>query len=502
MAAAFTDPAPDTSPEGVELDLRQRGVAARRSRAWLARTDVNTFIEFVMKDEATGAPLRQGPAHVGWHRLMDRHKRVICWSAVEQGKTIGVAVGRTLWKLGRNPSLRCAIVSNTHGQAVKVVRMIKRYIETSAELREVFPALERSEPWTDSGVTVKRDFIAKEPSVQALGIHGSVIGSRIDYCVLDDVLDYENTRNEEQRQNLWDWYHSTLVGRFTADSDVVVIGNAYHPRDLLHRLAAHPSWMARRFPARRENGESSWPEAWPEERLVAKAQELGPLETARQLYCKAFNPNEARFKPEWLDKAKARGAGTTMVRSITSIPPGCAAFTGVDTAVQQHERADLTAFATILVHPNEDRELLCLESGRWTGPEIVERVIDTHERYHSIVMVENVGALDYILQFIRERSAAPVFPFTTGRNKANPDFGLESLATEFYNEKWIIPSGADGKAHPEIDALLSEMLFYAPGAHTGDRLMALWFSREAARRFGLQRRRPAGRRSVGALARK
>jgi hypothetical protein len=125
--------------------------------------------------------------------------------------------------------------------------------------------------------------------------------------------------------------------------------------------------------------------------------------------------------------------------------------------------------------------VLCIESGRWAGPEIVERIIDTHKRFHSIVVVESNATQEFILQFTRKMSAVPVKPYYTGAKVfRDPHFGIESLATELANEKWIIPS-RDGRAHPEIEAWVSELLFYDPRAHPGDRLMASWFAREGAR---------------------
>jgi len=64
-----------------------------------------------------------------------------------------------------------------------------------------------------------------------------------------------------------------------------------------------------------------------------------------------------------------------------------------------------------------------------------------------------------------------VRPFTTGRNKVHPEFGIESLAAEMAAGKWIIPN-RDGKMHSEVEALINEMLYYDPKAHTGDRLMS------------------------------
>jgi hypothetical protein len=152
----------------------------------------------------------------------------------------------------------------------------------------------------------------------------------------------------------------------------------------------------------------------------------------------------------------------------------------VDLGTRESKGTDLTVLFTIVVHPNEDREILNITSGRWQGPDIVKQIFDVQARYHSIVIVESNAAQVFIQQFIASKSAIPVKNFNTGKNKLSPEFGIESLAVELYSGKWIIPN-ADGVVHPEITAWISEMLYYSPSAHTGDRLMASWFAREGSR---------------------
>jgi len=163
------------------------------------------------------------------------------------------------------------------------------------------------------------------------------------------------------------------------------------------------------------------------------------------------------------------------------VPNGYRTYTGVDLGVRQHRKSDLTSLTTIIVHPNGDREILACETGRWAAKDIIIRIIDHHQRYHSIVIVENNHAQQFIVDFTKSETAIPVKPFFTGKNKAHPEFGVESIATEMANGKWIIPS-RDGKpATKDLDALVTEMLYYDPREHTGDRLMSLWFAREGSR---------------------
>ncbi len=462
--------------------LMSGATRARAARVSLARQDGAVFNRLVLKDEQTGGPVSPAPMHDDWHDLADAHDRLVLMSHVEAGKSQQLSVGRVLWELGRNPNTRVAIVSNTNGQAQKIVRAIAGYIERSEELRQVFPDLRQNPagPWTSTQLTVVRRGQPKDPSVQAAGVHGSIVGARIDLLILDDILDYENTRTQSQRDDVWDWIHSTLLGRLTDQSRVIVVGNVYHRDDFLHRLEKNPVWTTHRFPVISATGVPSWPDRWNLERISKKRDELGPLEFARQMLCQARDDAESRFRREWIETCLTRGRGRGMVNALVTIPGGCAVYTGVDLAIQQHSGADLTVLFTILVYPNGDREVLNIETGRFAGPEIVQRIQQVHHRYQGIVFVENNAAQDFILQFTRHGSAVPVKPFTTGRNKAHPEFGVESLAAEMAGGKWIIPSG-DGRLHPEIDAWVNEMLYYDPRSHTGDRLMASWFAREAAR---------------------
>ncbi len=159
-----------------------------------------------------------------------------------------------------------------------------------------------------------------------------------------------------------------------------------------------------------------------------------------------------------------------------------AIITGVDLAVQKHDAADLTVLFTILAKPGGIRRVLNITAGRWTGPEIIGQVRDIYERFGGIVIVENNAGQDYIRQFLVENTAVPVIPFTTGRNKAHPEFGIESMAAELANGKWEIPNKG-GVTHPEVAEWIQELLYYDPREHTGDRLMASWFAREGARRY-------------------
>jgi hypothetical protein len=412
--------------------------------------------------------------------------------------TSELSVGRLLWELGRDPTARCAVVSNTYAQAVKVVRTVGAYVEGSDALHEIFPGLRRGEPWSANAITVRRPTVARDPSLQACGVHGAIMGSRLERLVLDDILDWENTGSARVRRDLRGWFDATLLGRLTANARAWAVGTAFHPDDLLHDLTRPPSvWTGYRFPILREDGASAWPEPWPLERIAAKRVELGEAEFARQLMCRARSEEESRFRREWIDVCLARGDGVPLVPRLDVVPDGAQAFTGVDLGVRVDERSDRTAIFTLLLWPDRTRQVLWLERGRWSGPEIVRRIADAHERFQSVVYVENVAAQEFIVQFAREYGRVPVRPFATGRNKLHPDFGVEGLAVEFQAGMWAIPSVGGAPASRDLSDWIDELLDYDPDEHAGDALMASWMAREGARMASRAKEGGVGLRVIG-----
>lgn len=463
-------------------EARRALAALDRMHCKLARDDANAFCSYVLRDEA-GRPVVQSTLHERWHRLLDSNRRALVWAHVEAGKTTQLSIGRVLWELGRNPGLRFAIVMNTAGQAERTMRTIVKYAEESAELRRVFPGFIR-DPDAPGGMHclyLKRKGRARDPSITITGLHGNVLGARFDRLILDDFVDYESSRSPAQREDTWHWYMSTLETRLTRDARVWCVGTAWHRDDFMHRFAKSPGVASRRYPVLDDMGRATWPEQWPEKRIAEKRAILGPVEFSRQLLCVARTDEDSRFRQSWIDACVARGEGRSLLRQLNEVPPGFRVYTGVDLATKKKGRkSDLSVLFTIAVHPNEDRQVLEVTSGRWGADEIVKRIIDTHRRFRSVVIVEDNATQQHIIDITRAVSAVPVQGYTTtGKVHRSPEFGIESMAVEFSNEKWIIPSDG-GRVAPEIAAWIQELLYYAPPAHAGDRLMASWFAREAA----------------------
>jgi hypothetical protein len=390
----------------------------------------------------------------------------------------------TVWELGIDPTLRFVILSNTAEQAETIVRAIAGYIERNPEVREIFPALrpDPAGPWTNKQLRVIRTGTAKDSSVRAVGVHGALTGGRCDRLIVDDILDPENCETSGARKKLEQWYRAVAVGRLTARARVMIVGTAYHSDDLLHNISKQRGVRWFRFPILRADGSLSWQEQWPRTRVEEKRAELGPAEFARQLLCKSRDDDEARFKQSWIEEALAKGEGLPMIHSLDVLPEGTMTFTGVDLAAAQNRKSDFCSFFTFIEDSKGMRRILDITHGKFTGPEIIRRLKDIHNRYHSFLVVESNATQLFILQFAEEGTNLPTIPFNTSAAKWDANLGVEGLAIELFNGKWIFPNQG-GLCTKPLETFIAQMLFYSPRAHTGDILMSSYMARDVARRM-------------------
>lgn len=462
-----------------------------------ARKDPNAFTEYVLRNETDGTRLKNAWFHREWNELLSENSHAVLIAPVEHAKSQTVSVSRVLWELGNNPSLRIALISSTEKLAKKLLKQIRQEIERNPRLHEVFPHLRRSrtasDPWTSTAITVERETTARDPSVQALGAFGAIVGSRLDLIILDDVLSFENTRTDDQRKKLIDWYDTTVYTRAVTDCRVWIIGTPWHPDDLLHVTAKRPAYASKRYSAVENPDDpprlwrSIWAAQWPLSRLLKRRANMPEAHFVRKYLCRVRLDATSRFQKSWLDRAEALGKGRTfeLVGPPRRTPRGAylPCFSGVDLGVGDEKNDGLTVIVTIALLPNGQRLVVNVVSGHWQAPEILARLRETHRIYGSEILVESNAAQKYIVDLTK--GDIPVHGLhTSAKNKFSEQWGVESLAVEMRNMLWVMPSGSDGQTVPEEGiALWSECLHYDPNTHTGDRLMALWLSRECARKW-------------------
>jgi len=507
-------------------ELVGRIAAARQSPA--------AFFEFVMREETTREPIAVLPHQRVLLDFVFAHDRSVNMLPVGHSKTF-ITAAITLFLLGSAPTTRGLIVSATQEQSAKVLKMVGDYIRESVELGLVFPKLQpstrRGDQWSQTAITIDRPAGIRDPSLRAVGDGTQgIAGSRLNWIIVDDLLNWENTSTKAQRDKTYHWFDSEVLSRLDpVGARIVLTNTARHPEDVMHRLEkagwptmrmdilgnirfqgdqqerleGKPAWRHAglrpavpgphatewRLKARDPDPTNStplWPEKFSHAEIATLRQRHLPHEF-NQLYLNLCRDDSASMcKAEWIDTCKSAARDAKHFGLVGAYTGPNPTFTGVDLAFRQGEEADYTAFFTFEQLPDGHRKILDVEFGQWDAPTIVDKLFAKHKAYNSVVRVENNAAQQAVLEFARKKNISlPLKAHTTGRNKAHPEYGVQRVFLDMQNGAWLIPNDARGHVHPAVQKWIDECLYYTPSAHTGDLVMACWFAREQCREWGL-----------------
>ncbi len=492
-----------------------------------ARGDLTLFYNLAMKHELTKVPLQAAPHQVLMFSFMQHHDRCVFRQPIGTGKTFSMTAA-SLWLTGNDATQRGAVVGKTQTIASKPLKMVADYVtepSLNAGVHLVFPDLIKSsrptDKWTQTVLTVKRPAGIRDPSLIAAGLDTNIQGSRLSWVLGDDMLDMDNTATPEARQKTINDFEGHILSRLdtTGDARCVVTNTPWDREDLTFYLErtgwptmqmdiygfiqitnADAAWLAEaeqtlirpsamkrgywRLRAHDPDPRETiplWPEKIPAGVIEKIRRNYSPHQFARLYLCEPFDAEAQRCQRDWVEKCKRRGLGTTLVREYHGPNP---TFCGIDLGIGNAGKNDQTVFFVVELENDGSRRILNIESGRWSGPEIVERIERFYDAYRCSMVVESNQAQDYIRQFAKDkRPDLFIHAHTTTRaNKQSQDFGVESIFTELEQGAWIIPCDVHGTCDPEVQRWIDDMLYYQPSKHTGDHLMASWIARERIRR--------------------
>lgn len=275
----------------------------------LARKDPNAFVEFCFTDKRK-RKLRQGRIHKRWQDAMSRHKDVLIEAPRDHGKTTQV-LARALYELGRNRDTRIVIVACNDTKAAKRLGEIRRHIERNEYLQRVFPILEFEEA-SKTKLLLRRDFIAKDCSVEAYGVLSSGTGDRADIVIFDDVCDRRNSLTVQAlRRQVKDAYSNdwmNLLREDDPDARSWYIFTPWHKDDLSHDLKAAGviPLVSDRVEVEWGDGNEAkrigavWKEGWPEYALRRRLAKIKKRAFQRGYCCNAIDDTERLFNVEML----------------------------------------------------------------------------------------------------------------------------------------------------------------------------------------------------------
>lgn len=487
----------------------------------IARQELGFFSEYVLG-------YKNGDHHYEWYDILQNrlmtapdadmdspliqspigfvHRRIALFAPRNHAKSTAFTVNYSLWKVGNTPNIRILIVSSTATQAQSFLREIKSTIEKNKHYRRVFGKLfpedmkNPGEKWTNLEIIVRRDATHKDPTVTAVGAGGAILSKRADIIICDDILSVENTRTAEQRDKIRQWFRDVLMPVLEPDGLLINVGTAWNMEDLLHELMAKKGYTLRhRYKAVLDNEkqETLWPGRWPYSKMMELKEEVGTNSFNKSYQNEAMGGEDAIFQYSWLERAKRRGNNRSLIYRLDypSWDLGQMVVSmGVDLAISTKDGSDFCAFAVIGMLKDGTKIPLHLSEQKLSFGGTQKVIKDLYRRFNpGIIVVESNAYQQALVRDMQENTGLPIKGYGTGGEKYDEEVGLNSMAVEFENDKWILPYSSQSPITIDIVDKLVEGMKRFPSGHTADILMSTWFANGGLRQLTFK---PSGQGSV------
>lgn len=511
----------------------------------LTKTDllIKKYFRFFMKKiiGLTNAPFQDELDDVlsDWNL----YKKIAIAFARDHGKTTHISAGYPLWEIARNHNLRILLISSAASitqtfmtEIIGHIEKNERYIRWSQMIdptgKGVVPQFKgnrkANEKWTSNSIIIDRENLnLKDPTINAIGLFGSILSKRADIIIIDDLVNQVNSMTEEQRLKVIDWFYTTILPVLVPGGRIVYLGNTWHQDDLVARLLKDPQFdyrkkrpaimhesnhpelweqwssiildeslevLIRKQKAEQfyqehkdlmeEGVEVLWPERWSYKELYLKR--LSNSYAFERMYqCDPTNRPNQKIRDEWIEEALRKGQKYRFQRKpFDNLVPSISC-SGLDLAISEEESSDDTSLTTLdkIQFSFEnikagDFIIRNIDRGKFSPNEIRLKLKD-HLDNDGVLgcRVETVGYQDAIRRDMQDLGySEKITGYHTGGEKNDPDVGVNSLAILLELGKLIIPSDASDPYTARLASQLANEMRSYPDGHTGDSLMSLWFA--------------------------
>lgn len=420
------------------------------------------------------------------------NKWMVIMAPRSHAKSTVFTVNYPLWRLGRDHNLRIVIVSASATISQSFLREIQVEMERNAMYKAVFGNLvpEIPEKWTQHEFIVDRDRTdLKDPSVSATSIGGTVLSKRADIIICDDILSDQNTRTVEQREKVRQWFFEVLLPVLEPGGQLIVVGTAWNTEDLYHQLMGDDSFQIRkRYDAiiNEDTQETMWPERWNWSELMRLKKAMGSIPFSKAYRNVVLSAEDAVFKIEWINRAKERGKHYILKPTFDYATWDLGQLVianGIDLAISEKSTADYTAMGVLGRTRDGTKIPLWARREHLSPAEVRQGILDIHKNFAPVGLamhkVETNGYQEALRRDLADQTDIPISGYATGGEKFDEYVGINSMAVEFENDKWIIPYG-DEYTRRMMDYFIAGLLGF-PGGHTEDLVMAFWFANTALR---------------------
>ena len=224
-------------------------------------------------------------------------------------------IGYLAWEIGTNPKIRSKLFTQSAAKARQRLQVISTVIQHNKYFHLVFPDCKRDRngPWHKTGIQIVRDNKdEKEPTLEAMGIMGSVEGGRADLVLFDDISDYRSSLLYPQiRESLKNKVFAEILPMLDVGGRAISIATPHHQLDIIAALRKNKQWESYLFPVGKGDDlfHPLWPEVITREVLKAKCEEVGLTEYNRAYRLMEIQLGQQLIKPHHIKYYTAQDLG-------------------------------------------------------------------------------------------------------------------------------------------------------------------------------------------------
>jgi phage terminase large subunit-like protein len=421
-------------------------------------------------------------------------KRVLVNMPPYHSKSTLVTVKHTIYELVRNPNSRTILISKSLPFTRTFLQSVNEIL-TNHELYDgaagnlidewgPFKPEGSSSAWSKEQIYVAGRVTAeKDPTIQVLGVGQQIYGRRADRLVFDDIATLENQANPDRVASMLEWIDKEALSRIGKNGLAVWVGTRVHHGDVYSVLQRRAGYKILKYPCILDDATEAtlWPEHFPFSQALVHREEMSPADF-QLVYQQVDIPGvSASFPPETVDECKDTS------RTLGQFDPSWRMIGGLDPAGASKD-SGYTALTVIGVDVETGKRFLVdqVAEKAMKAPRMKDLMLEWSRLYAiSEWRVEVNGLQSQLIQYDQELIKAlalagtRVVPHKTGRNKWDPQFGVEGMAPLMTAGLFSIPWGNAPTAQ-RMQPLIDELIAF-PMGRTSDRVMSLWFCDNGAR---------------------
>ena len=350
-------------------------------------------------------------------------------------KTTLVTVARAMWEVIRNPELTVSIFSMTNPLAKAIGRQIQTYFE-DAFLRWLWPDRlwdkpDREAPvWSlDAGLTLKRSGNPREATIEFHGLVDAMpTGRHFDILLFDDVVNEKYVTSREMVDKATEAFRlSVPLGKPGTRRGIV--GTRYSNADVYQVIIDEGGYKPRVITPTVDGTMTGALRLWDPETFRQWVKDLGPYQTACQLFQTPEQQAVGQFRQEWL-------------RGWTALEwDRYNRYIIVDPAYEKKIESDYTVMAVVGLGIDGNAYLIDLIRDKLGLKQKADYLFKLHETYTPLaVYYEEAGGQSDIAYLVEEMDRRQYrFPLVKVRAAGNKRQRIESLQPLFAEGRFYLP---------------------------------------------------------------